>query len=88
MNWFSHMNVTIPVNVNQWSSYFASYCFYVVSFVQIEKDNDLCGSKAPWTFLNSDARLRIWQIWLKGNGLPAFLELNLVKNQEILRVEG
>lgn len=83
MKWLSHLNITITVNVNQCLSYFICYWFYVVSSVQVERDNVLCGSKAPWTLLNSEAHLGVWRTWLKSNELPAFLELNSLKKQEI-----
>lgn len=56
---------------------------FMLSSVQVERDNVLRGSKPPWTLLNSEAHLGVWRRWLKGKGLPAFLELNSLKKQEI-----
>lgn len=81
MKWFSLMNITIAVNANQRLCYFVCYWFHVVSSVQVDV---LRGFKPPWTFLNSEAHLGTWRTWLKGKGLPAFLELNSLKEQEII----
>lgn len=84
MKWVSLMNITIAVNASQRPSYFVCDWFHVVSSVRVERENVLRGFKPPWTLLYSEAHLGAWQTWLKGNGLPAFLELNSLKEQEIL----